>query len=99
MRNHRGLFRWALIAAIAIISVALQWWPRLGVFAAAEHLVKDPLHRLLASSQTEERIAVVDLDEASIAAVGPWPWPRSRSSPASAIKAANETPVFIMSKT
>ena len=79
MRNHRGLFRWALVAAIALASIGLQWWsPRAGVFAAAEHLVKDPIHRWLASSRPETRITVVDLDESSIAAVGPWPWPRSR---------------------
>lgn len=79
MRNHRDLFRWALVALIAAASVLLQWAPAsFGAFSSAEHLVKDPIHRLVASGESEDRLVIVDIDEASIAALGPWPWPRSR---------------------
>ena len=79
MRYHRALFRWALVALIALASLALQWAPGAGsALASAEHLVKDPIHQLLASAEPETRLVVVDLDEASIGALGPWPWPRSR---------------------
>jgi len=48
------------------------------VLAGVENLVRDPVHQLLASAQPEMRVVVVDLDEASIASIGPWPWPRAR---------------------
>lgn len=67
------------MALIAALSIAIQWSPRaLSALSAAENLVKDPLRRALASTQPETRLVVVDLDEASIEALGPWPWPRSR---------------------
>lgn len=79
VRNHRALSRWCGIAAVAACAVLLQWLPVSdGLRGGLEHLVRDPLHRALASSQPEQRITVIDLDEASIAAVGPWPWPRAR---------------------
>jgi len=79
LRNHRGSFRWALVALIAAASLLLQWAPPgFDALAGAEHLVRDPLHRLVARQEAENRLVVVDLDEASISAVGPWPWPRAR---------------------
>jgi adenylate cyclase len=73
------LLRWALVALIAAAALAVQWAPAgFGARSSLEHLVKDPLHRLLASGASEDRLVIVDLDEASIAALGPWPWPRSR---------------------
>jgi adenylate cyclase len=79
LRNHRALFRWALVALVAAASLALQWSSAgPGTLTGVENLVRDPIHELLASSEPETRLVVVDLDEASIAAVGPWPWPRSR---------------------
>lgn len=79
MQNHRASFRWAGIGIIAALSLLLQWAPPGGgILAAIEHLVRDPLHQALASTEPENRVVVVDLDEASIASVGPWPWPRAR---------------------
>ncbi|HYF18157.1 MAG TPA: adenylate/guanylate cyclase domain-containing protein [Ramlibacter sp.] len=79
MGHHRALFRWALIALIASFAAALQWSPGTApALSGAENLVKDPLHRALASREPETRLVVIDLDEASIAALGPWPWPRAR---------------------
>lgn len=79
MREPRAILRWAGVAAIAALAVVLQWAPTgQGRGAALEHLVRDPLHEALASPQPESRITVIDLDEASIAATGPWPWPRAR---------------------
>jgi adenylate cyclase len=79
LRNHRASFRWALVALVGACSLLIQWAPSsFRALASVEHLVRDPVHQLLASSEPETRVAVIDLDEASIAAVGPWPWPRSR---------------------
>src|SRR4051812_48353714 len=57
----------------------MQWVsPRIAIASALDHLVRDRLHQMLASEDPELRVVVVDIDEASIAALGPWPWPRSR---------------------
>lgn len=79
LRNRRALFRWALVVLVAAASLWIQWAPVVPApFAGAENLVRDPIHQLLASSEPENRLVVIDLDETSIAQVGPWPWPRSR---------------------
>lgn len=67
------------MALIAAASTMLQWAPQsFQAFSSAENLIKDPIHRFLARGEAETRLVIVDLDEASIAALGPWPWPRSR---------------------
>ncbi len=79
LRNRRALSRWALVVLVAAASLAVQWAPVIpAMFAGAENLVRDPIHQLLASNEPEHRLVVIDLDEASIAQVGPWPWPRTR---------------------
>jgi len=79
LRNHRAVFRWALVAFVAAASLALQWAPgHPAALGGLEHLTRDPIHRMLASGEPETRVVVIDLDEASIAAVGPWPWSRAR---------------------
>jgi len=79
LRNPRASFRWALVALLAALAVAMQWLsPAVPLAASLDHLIGDRLHQVLASSDPEHRIVVVDLDESSIAALGAWPWPRSR---------------------
>lgn len=60
----------------------LLWLPlRLlfpGVFLAIEERSGDWVWRLSASSASERRIVLVDIDEASLHEHGPWPWPRAR---------------------
>lgn len=38
----------------------------------------DWIWRRIATEQTERRIIIIDIDEASLAQLGPWPWPRER---------------------
>lgn len=67
----RGL---ALLAsALAALAPGLLW-P--GGVTSIEDRVGDSYWALSASSQTERRIALVDIDERSLREVGPWPWPR-----------------------
>lgn len=40
-----------------------------------DHFIR---HALQAASRPETRLTLVDIDEASLAALGPWPWPRAR---------------------
>lgn len=47
------------------------------LFLANERL-RDAFLRLQVSDAPEPRILVVDIDEASLSELGPWPWPRER---------------------
>lgn len=74
-----GWHRWVLVALICTFSLWLQWsQPGSGLFASAERLVRDPVHRLVASDDPEQRVVVVDIDEASLSTVGAWPWRRGQ---------------------
>lgn len=80
MVGGHALHRWALASVLILVAAV-------GQFAA------DPLQRWeerladltwWAASQSagegvaERRIVIVDIDEKSVAALGPWPWPRER---------------------
>jgi adenylate cyclase len=56
-------------------------WSRVGLnqvsFLPNEWL-RDAFLRLQVSTAPEPRILVVDIDEASLGELGPWPWPRER---------------------
>lgn len=41
------------------------------------YLVFDAFHRLHLREATDPSVAVIDIDEASIARIGQWPWPRT----------------------
>lgn len=76
-RNIPAPFETIAIAAAAL----LLWWvlvsaaPRL--LPAIEELSGDWAWRLAAGGE-ERRIVLVDIDEASLSELGPWPWPRER---------------------
>lgn len=68
-----------LIAGVAILIGAwAQWHPVKTESVFADEWLRDRFVRWHAVAEAEPRIAVIDIDEASLAAVGPWPWPRSR---------------------
>jgi adenylate cyclase len=69
-------------AAIALAALALtlfaQWLPGAGPSFFGNELLRDAFVRLRTSTEPEPRVLVVDIDEASLAKLGPWPWPHSR---------------------
>jgi adenylate cyclase len=67
--------RWLLPLLALLITVAAQWQPH-GYLA--EEWLRDRYLRLRTTDAEEPRILVVDVDEASLATLGPWPWPSSR---------------------
>jgi len=57
--------------------VAINWfWPSL--FALADERLGAIAWNLHKVDTPERRIIIIDIDEKSIAAVGPWPWPREK---------------------
>jgi adenylate cyclase len=70
--------RW-LIALAAVVLVAwTQWAPTSHLSFIANEWLRDTFLRLQVSNAPEPRVLVVDIDEASLARLGPWPWPRAR---------------------
>lgn len=70
--------RW-LIAFLAVaVTVSSQWWVEPGQPGFADAWLHDHFIRWQAGAVEEKRILVVDIDEASLTALGPWPWPRGR---------------------
>jgi adenylate cyclase len=47
-------------------------------FSTLDQRLGDTFWSLNASETPEQRLIIVDIDEASINELGPWPWPRSR---------------------
>jgi adenylate cyclase len=85
--------RWIIAALAFMVTLWMQWsttgdvspsdnrWSRVGLnqvsFLPNEWL-RDAFLRLQVSTAPEPRILVVDIDEASLGELGPWPWPRER---------------------
>lgn len=65
---------------MALAAAGLVWF--FWVWLAPESLQQiderstDFLWHVSASTQPEQRIILIDIDDASLSAVGPWPWPR-----------------------
>ncbi|MFM8865111.1 MAG: CHASE2 domain-containing protein [Limnohabitans sp.] len=78
-QDFPAVLRWFLPSLlIALGAVSLQILQPEGFLGQLEHTLKDALWRRTADATTEARIVIVDLDEASIERIGPWPWPRAR---------------------
>jgi adenylate cyclase len=72
--------RWLLPLLAAAITVAAEWLTPPGGGLLAEEWLRDRFVRLQTVEAEEPRVLVVDVDEASLAALGPWPWSSSRLS-------------------
>lgn len=68
------------VIALAALSLGLwtQWLAPAGASLFADEWLRDHYIRWQRSDAPEPRILVVDVDEASMAELGPWPWPRQR---------------------
>ncbi|MYM68822.1 CHASE2 domain-containing protein [Pseudoduganella sp. FT55W] len=72
------LIRSGIAMAAVLLTLWAQWLSPAGSSFFADAWLRDRFLRLQVSSAPEPRILVVDIDEASLAELGPWPWPRSR---------------------
>lgn len=73
--RHAPLIRGVILFFAGALAVAAMHWP---FMSALEAPLRDALVRAHATVEQENRLAVIDIDEMSIAELGPWPWPRER---------------------
>lgn len=64
-----------LVACLLTVSVE---WLRPGFVVSLDEAFRDIALQLRAKPQPEERLVVVDINEATLSNVGPWPWPRKK---------------------
>nr|WP_314900124.1 adenylate/guanylate cyclase domain-containing protein [uncultured Deefgea sp.] len=77
------MFRRHLAAALSLVCIAVLTMYAVGLLAIPalkmlDALTYDARMRQIAPQQTDDRVVIVDIDEASLAAVGRWPWPRNQ---------------------
>ncbi|MCZ2439529.1 MAG: adenylate/guanylate cyclase domain-containing protein [Burkholderiales bacterium] len=85
MTSLLGRRSWQVRGAALLLALAatlLVRWLAPGFPAAVEAAAGDLAWRIGAGAdaQAESRVVVVDIDEASLREVGPWPWPRSTTA-------------------
>ena len=74
----KPLWLYATVSALAVVLMALVsavWAPQMQQW---EERLASRTWSLANPNATERRVVVVDIDEKSTQALGPWPWPRER---------------------
>ena len=66
-----------LALAVAGLVALLALWAAPGAKIRTEESVGDLSWRLAASTRTEQRLVVLDIDERAVQQEGAWPWPRA----------------------
>lgn len=70
---------WSLIAISAVlITLAAEWLSLPGNIYPGDEWLRDRYVLAQAADAPETRMALIDIDETSLAKLGPWPWPRAR---------------------
>ena len=64
-----------LLFALLLVALADGFAP--GWKDGLDELPGDVAWRISASKQPDARMVLIDVDEASLREIGPWPWPRS----------------------
>jgi adenylate cyclase len=72
------LIRLAIAFAAVLLTAWPQWQASPGQSWFGDEWLRDQFLRQQASVAPEPRVLVVDIDESSMASLGPWPWPRGR---------------------
>lgn len=66
------------IALLACALALLMEWQRPDFIVRMDESLRDIFVRLSAATQPENRLVVIDIDEATLREIGAWPWPRER---------------------
>ncbi len=75
-RKQPWQFRSAALLLAAVLALLVHGAVP-SVLSGVEEMAGDLAWRVGASTRPERRIVVVDIDEASLSAIGRWPWPRA----------------------
>ncbi|MFC5551305.1 CHASE2 domain-containing protein [Massilia aerilata] len=78
LRSWQTALRWPIALAAVALCVWMQWGPLPAYSFLPGEWLRDAFLRVQSSTREEPRVLVVDIDEASLARLGPWPWPRER---------------------
>lgn len=73
-----ALLQWLIAVCAILLTAATPLLSSQGTSFFADEWLRDRFLRLGTTSAADPRILVVDIDEASMAKLGPWPWPRKR---------------------
>ena len=65
------------VFALAVVVTMWIEWTRPQHLTQIDESIRDAILRLVEDDTPDDRIAIVDVNEASISAEGPWPWPRA----------------------
>ncbi len=60
-----------------LAALLAAWSVNLGSVQNLEHVVQDGITRLTPAAPLPQDITIIDIDESSLAQLGPWPWSRS----------------------
>jgi adenylate cyclase len=66
------------IGLLACALALLVEWQRPAFIVRLDEGLRDSFVRLTADQRPEDRLVVVDINEAALREIGPWPWPRQR---------------------
>lgn len=68
-----------LVAVIAALACWLQMQHLTsGYMTQIENTLRDSVRQSVVDTTPEQRVVIIDIDENSIKAMGPWPWPRAQ---------------------
>lgn len=70
-------WRWLIALAVLLTGLLLQWCDAWMPTRGVDRPLHDTVMRWRTVETPDTRMVVVDIDEASLAQVGPWPWRRS----------------------
>ena len=72
---------WLIRLGLALVACALALlveWQRPEFLVRLDEGLRDSFVRLTANTEAENRLAIIDINEASLRDVGPWPWSRQQ---------------------
>jgi adenylate cyclase len=67
--------RWFAVAVAVVVWAGVAWFAPAAMQQLDERAT-DLIWQLSAETTEERRVVVVDIDDASLQRIGPWPWPR-----------------------
>ncbi len=77
IRKHPDVIRYAIATLACLLALFLEW-QRPDLITRFDESLRDSFIRIIADPTPEERLVIVDIDEASLSNIGPWPWSRNR---------------------